>query len=97
PSGVSRPDSARCAAQPQPARWGVLLQQFQQAEGRTQRALARECDLAAKDPISRSLMEDWLAARTGNSHGAHMKSILDPTFHYVPSVETDLKQTLARI
>lgn len=26
-----------------------------------------------------------------------MKSILDPTFHYVPSVETDLKKTFARI
>jgi hypothetical protein len=26
-----------------------------------------------------------------------MKSILDPTFHYVPSVETDLKRTFARI
>jgi hypothetical protein len=27
----------------------------------------------------------------------HMKSILDPTFHYVPSVETDLKKTFSRI
>ncbi len=26
-----------------------------------------------------------------------MKSILDPTFRYVPSVETDLKKTFARI
>jgi hypothetical protein len=26
-----------------------------------------------------------------------MKSILDPTFHYVPSVETDLKKTFSRI
>jgi hypothetical protein len=26
-----------------------------------------------------------------------MKSILDPTFRYVPSVETDLKKTFSRI
>lgn len=26
-----------------------------------------------------------------------MKSILDPTFRYVPSVETDLRKTFARI
>jgi len=26
-----------------------------------------------------------------------MKSILDPTFQYVPAVETDLKKTFARI
>ena len=26
-----------------------------------------------------------------------MKSILDPTFHYVPSVQTDLKKTFLRI
>jgi len=26
-----------------------------------------------------------------------MKSILDPTFHYVPSVETDLRKTFSRI
>lgn len=26
-----------------------------------------------------------------------MKSILDPSFHYVPSVETDLKKTFSRI
>lgn len=26
-----------------------------------------------------------------------MKSILDPTFHYVPSAETDLRKTFARI
>ena len=26
-----------------------------------------------------------------------MKSILDPTFRYVPSVETDLKKTFARV
>ena len=26
-----------------------------------------------------------------------MKSILDPSFHYVPSVETDLKKTFTRI
>jgi len=26
-----------------------------------------------------------------------MKSILDPSFHYVPSVETDLKRTFSRI
>jgi len=26
-----------------------------------------------------------------------MKSILDPTFRYVPSVETDLRKTFARV
>jgi len=26
-----------------------------------------------------------------------MKSILDPSFHYTPSVETDLRKTFARI
>ena len=26
-----------------------------------------------------------------------MKSILDPSFHYVPSAETDLKKTFSRI
>ena len=26
-----------------------------------------------------------------------MKSILDPTFHYVPSAETDLRKTFSRI
>lgn len=26
-----------------------------------------------------------------------MKSILDPTFRYVPSVETDLKKTFSRV
>ena len=26
-----------------------------------------------------------------------MKSILDPQFHYTPSVETDLRKTFARI
>ncbi len=26
-----------------------------------------------------------------------MKSILDPTFHYVPSAETDLRKTFARV
>jgi hypothetical protein len=26
-----------------------------------------------------------------------MKSILDPSFRYVPSVETDLKRTFARV
>lgn len=26
-----------------------------------------------------------------------MKSILDPTFHYVPAAQTDLKKTFARI
>ena len=28
---------------------------------------------------------------------AHMKSILDPTFRYTPSVETDIRKTFARI
>jgi hypothetical protein len=26
-----------------------------------------------------------------------MKSILDPTFHYVPSAQTDLRKTFSRI
>jgi hypothetical protein len=26
-----------------------------------------------------------------------MKSILDPTFHYVPSTQTDLRKTFARV
>ena len=26
-----------------------------------------------------------------------MKSILDPTFHYTPSVETDIRRTFARV
>lgn len=26
-----------------------------------------------------------------------MKSILDPTFHYTPSVQTDLRKTFARV
>ena len=26
-----------------------------------------------------------------------MKSILDPTFHYVPSTQTDLRKTFSRI
>jgi len=26
-----------------------------------------------------------------------MKSILDPSFHYTPSVETDIRKTFARI
>ena len=26
-----------------------------------------------------------------------MKSILDPSFHYTPSVETDLRKTFARV
>jgi hypothetical protein len=26
-----------------------------------------------------------------------MKSVLDPSFHYTPSVETDLRKTFARI
>ena len=26
-----------------------------------------------------------------------MKSILDPTFHYVPSAETDIRKTFSRI
>jgi hypothetical protein len=29
--------------------------------------------------------------------GKSMKSILDPTFRYVPSVETDLRKTFARV
>lgn len=29
--------------------------------------------------------------------GARMKPITDPTFQYVPAVETDLKKTFARI
>ncbi len=26
-----------------------------------------------------------------------MKSVLDPTFHYVPSIKTDIRKTFARI
>jgi hypothetical protein len=29
--------------------------------------------------------------------GQGMKSILDPTFRYIPSVETDLRKTFARV
>jgi hypothetical protein len=29
--------------------------------------------------------------------GDRMKSILDPSFRYVPSVETDLRKTFARV
>ena len=32
-----------------------------------------------------------------NQKGARMKSILDPTFRYVPSVQTDVRKTFARI
>jgi hypothetical protein len=31
------------------------------------------------------------------SGGKHMKSILDPTFRYTPSVGTDIRKTFARI
>ena len=30
-------------------------------------------------------------------HGGYVKSLLDPTFKYVPSVETDIRKTFARI
>jgi|SwirhirootsSR2_FD_contig_31_1393365_length_359_multi_5_in_0_out_0_2 hypothetical protein len=45
-------------------------------------------------------MEGWLLARELRYLPLMenlMKSILDPTFHYVPSVETDLKKTFSRI
>jgi len=45
-------------------------------------------------------MEGWLLARALRYLPLMenlMKSILDPTFHYVPSVETDLKKTFSRI
>ena len=45
-------------------------------------------------------MEGWLLAcaiRYLPLMENRMKSILDPTFHYVPSVDTDLKKTFARI
>jgi hypothetical protein len=29
--------------------------------------------------------------------GGHVKSLLDPTFKYVPSVETDIRKTFARV
>jgi len=29
--------------------------------------------------------------------GVRMKSILDPTFHYVPSAQTDLRKTFSRV
>ena len=32
-----------------------------------------------------------------NAKGELMKSILDPSFHYVPSASTDLRKTFARI
>jgi hypothetical protein len=33
----------------------------------------------------------------GRRGGKSMKSILDPTFRYVPSVDTDLRKTFARV
>ena len=30
-------------------------------------------------------------------HGGAVKSLLDPTFKYVPSVETDIRKTFARV
>jgi hypothetical protein len=30
-------------------------------------------------------------------HGGRMKSILDPTFHYTSSANTDLRKTFARV
>jgi hypothetical protein len=35
--------------------------------------------------------------RRSAEEGKSMKSILDPTFRYVPSVETDLRKTFARV
>jgi hypothetical protein len=39
-----------------------------------------------------------IAANVANrAHGARMKSILDPTFRYTSSANTDLRKTFARI
>jgi hypothetical protein len=35
--------------------------------------------------------------RRSAKKGKSMKSILDPTFRYVPSVDTDLRKTFARV
>ena len=62
--------------------------------------------------LQRSVSEDdnWvgvcpIAAFTGrrivlsdsSPLGGHVKSLLDPTFKYVPSVETDIRKTFARV
>ena len=40
-----------------------------------------------------------LAAKLGSQlqHGGQMKSILDPSFRYRKSIETDLRKTFARV
>ena len=35
--------------------------------------------------------------RHSTESGGHMKSILDPSFRYTKSVETDLRKTFARV
>ena len=42
--------------------------------------------------------EDSFSTISGRWHkGGRMKSILDPTFRYTPSVQTDIRKTFARI
>lgn len=53
--------------------------------------------------MTRSFLERFLRQLLGLSFriaqrkGRLMKSILDPSFHYVPSASTDLRKTFARI
>jgi hypothetical protein len=48
-------------------------------------------------PIGQAAPTQWKRREAVGRGGNRMKSILDPTFRYVPSVETDLRKTFARV
>jgi hypothetical protein len=54
-------------------------------------------DLAIESARRDALVERRGARPHSEQHGGRMKSILDPSFHYTSSANTDLRKTFARV